>query len=76
MQSYYEQHQFSVATVVQLSFVGTLANLLLNSLGPLTQSMLTLLSSRTVLWISVALSVLGLELASFSTEVQQAGMSL
>lgn len=70
MQNYYEQHHFS-AKVVQLSFVGTIANLLLNSLGPLTQSMLMLMSSRTVLWISVILSVVGLELASFSTEVRR-----
>lgn len=69
MQDYYEQHNFPKATV-QLSFVGTIANICLNSLGPMAQLMLALLHIRVVLFIAVILCVLGLECASWGTEVK------
>lgn len=69
MQDYYEQHNFPKATV-QLSFVGTIANICLNSLGPMAQLMLAFLHIRVVLFIAVILCVLGLECASWGTEVK------
>lgn len=69
MQDYYEQHDFPNATV-QLSFVGTIANICLNGLGPVAQLMLALLHIRVVLFIAVILCVLGLEGASWGSEVR------
>ncbi|KAI7903952.1 major facilitator superfamily domain-containing protein [Cokeromyces recurvatus] len=72
MQNYFEQHSdFKGVTNLsfKLSFVETITNVLMNLLGPFSQLMLTVYSTRTVLFVSIVICSLGLLLASFSTEI-------
>ncbi|KAI8148624.1 major facilitator superfamily domain-containing protein [Fennellomyces sp. T-0311] len=68
MQDHYDQHYFKNSTF-QLSFVGTIANIILNSFGPVAQLLLALMHIRLVIAIAVSLCVIGLEAASWSTQI-------
>jgi hypothetical protein len=72
MQDYYEQHLPNGKThsvSFQLAFTGTIANVLINILGPASQMFVNYVSPRKALFISVILCSAGLVLAGFSTEV-------
>ncbi|KAI8148622.1 major facilitator superfamily domain-containing protein, partial [Fennellomyces sp. T-0311] len=68
MQDYHEQHQFPNAAI-QVSFVGTISNVLLNGMGPVARLLSATTSLRTVMLLSVILCVVGLEAASWSTKI-------
>ena len=73
MQNYFEQDEkFSDIPhiTVQLTFVATFFNILMNLLAPVGQILLALMEARTVLFISIVFSSLGLLLASFGTQVR------
>lgn len=53
----------------QLSFVGTILEVCVNLMGPLSQIIASRFGSKVVLIIGTILATLGLELASFSTEI-------
>lgn len=53
----------------QLSFVGTILEVCVNLMGPLSQIIASRFGSKTVLIIGTILATLGLELASLSTEI-------
>lgn len=71
MQDYYHQHYFSDVpnSVVQLSFVGTIAMIFLNGSSPLAQICVSMFGIRPVLIVGTLMVSLGLELAGFSTQV-------
>ncbi|KAI9319618.1 major facilitator superfamily domain-containing protein [Dichotomocladium elegans] len=68
MQDYYEHRDFPGATI-PLSFVGTIANICMNLLGPVSQLMVAMLGVRMASLIAVCLCVLGLECASWSSKI-------
>ncbi|KAL0082408.1 major facilitator superfamily domain-containing protein [Phycomyces blakesleeanus] len=76
-QDYYEQNLFghSPAITLQLTFVGTLGNILLNILSPFVQILLSYMTTKKALALGVVLCVAGLELASFCTEIWQLCMT-
>ncbi|KAI9033682.1 major facilitator superfamily domain-containing protein, partial [Phycomyces nitens] len=76
-QDYYEQNLFGhlPSTTLQLTFVGTLGNILLNILSPFVQILLSYMTTKKALALGVVLCVAGLELASFSTEIWQLCMT-
>jgi len=53
----------------QLSFVGTILEVCVNLMGPLSQIIASRFGSKAVLIIGTILATLGLELASLSTEI-------
>ncbi|KAI9495503.1 major facilitator superfamily domain-containing protein [Zychaea mexicana] len=55
--------------MIQVSFVGTISNVLLNGLGPVARLLSAVTSLQNIMFMAVALSFLGLEAASFSTEI-------
>jgi hypothetical protein len=71
MQDYYDQHTFkdSPNALVNLSFVGTLSLIFLNGMSPFTQMATSIFGLRPVMIAGVICIVLGLELASLSTQV-------
>ncbi|KAI8394334.1 major facilitator superfamily domain-containing protein [Radiomyces spectabilis] len=71
MQDYYEQHRFGTdpATVIYLSFVGSIANFVLNLLGIFVQILISYTGLRSGIFIAGILCTGGLELASLSTEI-------
>ncbi|GAA5815558.1 hypothetical protein MFLAVUS_009070 [Mucor flavus] len=68
MQDYYEQNVFKGAAV-ELSFVGTIALVCLNSVSPLVQICASRFGIRVVLITGTFLVGLGLEMAGFSTQI-------
>ncbi|KAI7868408.1 major facilitator superfamily domain-containing protein [Spinellus fusiger] len=70
-QDYYEQHMFgrSPAITLQLTFVGTLGNILLNISSPFVQILLCYMGTRKTLVVGVMLASLGMILASFSSQI-------
>ncbi|KAI7852491.1 major facilitator superfamily domain-containing protein [Circinella umbellata] len=68
IQNHFDQHDFQNMTV-QLSFVGTIANIFLNCFGPVAQLLLAVLHIRIVLAIAILLCTAGLLGASWSTEI-------
>ncbi|KAI8393539.1 major facilitator superfamily domain-containing protein [Radiomyces spectabilis] len=68
MQDSYEQKMFPSQTIA-LSFIGTIANILVNILGPFAQVLLSVIKARTLLISAVLCCVAGLEFASLSTKI-------
>ncbi|OAD04986.1 hypothetical protein MUCCIDRAFT_108830 [Mucor lusitanicus CBS 277.49] len=73
MQDYYEQHVYGQesATVIKLSLVGTLGNFALNVFSPFVQILVSTIGIRSSVLLATILSVAGLELSSFTSEVWQ-----
>ncbi|KAI8972734.1 major facilitator superfamily domain-containing protein [Pilobolus umbonatus] len=72
MQNYFEQTEFGGAIdnrSLQLSFIETIYNVLINLVSPFVQIMMIYLNPRWALLISVVLCTLGLTLAGSSTEI-------
>lgn len=71
MQDYYEQHVYGQesATVIKLSLVGTLGNFALNVFSPFVQILVSTIGIRSSVLLATILSVAGLELSSFTSEV-------
>ncbi|KAI8390143.1 major facilitator superfamily domain-containing protein [Blakeslea trispora] len=72
MQNYFEQYKGFQGTPnlsLQLSFVATICNIIINLLGLVGQVLLSFFETRTVLFVSIVICSLGLFLASFSTEI-------
>ncbi|KAI9259415.1 major facilitator superfamily domain-containing protein [Phascolomyces articulosus] len=68
MQEFHEHHEFPNA-VIQVTFVGTISNVLLNGLGPVARLLSAITSLRNIMLMAVFLCTLGLELASWSTQL-------
>ncbi|KAL9553611.1 hypothetical protein MBANPS3_003206 [Mucor bainieri] len=73
MQDYYEQHVYGQesATVIKLSLVGTLGNFALNVFSPFVQILVSTIGIRSSVLLATVLSVAGLELSSFTSEIWQ-----
>ncbi|KAG1086124.1 hypothetical protein G6F42_021115 [Rhizopus arrhizus] len=71
MQDYFERHMFNdvANATVNLSFVGTLAMVCLNSVSPIVQICVSVFGVRYVLIGGTILVALGLEMAGFSTQI-------
>lgn len=71
MQDYFEQNIFQNEpnATVDLSFVGTIAMVCLNSVSPIVQICVSMFGLRPVLITGTILVALGLELAGFSTQI-------
>ncbi|OBZ87742.1 putative transporter ESBP6 [Choanephora cucurbitarum] len=71
MQDYYEQHYFSQVSnaALNLSFVGTLSMVCLNGISPLAQILVSTFGIRIVMIIGTLFIALGLEMASFATQI-------
>ncbi|KAI8374083.1 major facilitator superfamily domain-containing protein [Choanephora cucurbitarum] len=72
MQNYFEQYpgfQGTPNLSLQLSFVATICNIIINLLGLVGQVLLSLFETRTVLFVSIVICSVGLLLASFSTQI-------
>jgi hypothetical protein len=72
MQDYYHQHVFdnTPQTLVQLSFVGTLALIFTNGMSPIVQMFVSIVGLRPVIIAGTIFVTLALELASLSTQVR------
>lgn len=72
MQDYYEQHVYGQesATVIKLSLVGTLGNFALNVFSPFVQILVSTIGIKSSVLLATVLSVAGLELSSFTSEVK------
>jgi hypothetical protein len=72
MQDYYHQHVFdnTPQTLVQLSFVGTLALIFTNGMSPIIQMFVSIVGLRPVIIAGTIFVTLALELASLSTQVR------
>ncbi|KAI7852490.1 major facilitator superfamily domain-containing protein [Circinella umbellata] len=68
MQEFHAHHEFPNA-VVQISFVGTISNVLLNGLGPVARLLSAITSLRNIMLLAVVLCTVGLEAASWATEI-------
>ena len=68
MQEFHAHHEFPNA-VVQISFVGTISNVLLNGLGPVARLLSAVTSLRNIMLLAVVLCTVGLEAASWATEI-------
>ncbi|KAI8143756.1 major facilitator superfamily domain-containing protein [Fennellomyces sp. T-0311] len=71
LQAYFEENVFHDVPDAQfkLSFAGTLIGVLPQAMGPVTQLLVAKFGVRTTLIVGVLLMVLGLEAASFATEI-------
>lgn len=72
MQDHYDMTMFRDSvpnSQFQLSFVGTILEVCVNLMGPLAQIIASRFGSTTVLILGTLMSVLGLELAGFSSQV-------
>ncbi|KAI8991907.1 major facilitator superfamily domain-containing protein [Mycotypha africana] len=72
MQAYYERHLNSQGPsdlTLQLTFVITICNILINLMAPLGQILVNRFKTRLTLFISVIICSAGLVLAGFSTKV-------
>ncbi|KAL9544195.1 hypothetical protein MBANPS3_007744 [Mucor bainieri] len=71
MQDYFERNMFNnvANATVNLSFVGTLAMVCLNSVSPIVQICASMFGIRYVLITGTILVALGLEMAGFSTQI-------
>ncbi|KAF7727412.1 hypothetical protein EC973_007576 [Apophysomyces ossiformis] len=69
MQDYYEQHMFGKEATVQLSFIGSLILVFLNSMGPVAQILRSVVGIRMVILIGLILVAIGLEMAGFATQI-------
>ncbi|KAG2202721.1 hypothetical protein INT46_003229 [Mucor plumbeus] len=71
MQDYFEQNMFNnvANAAVNLSFVGTLAMVCLNSVSPIVQICVSVFGVRPVLIVGTIFVALGLEMAGFSTQI-------
>ncbi|KAF7721151.1 hypothetical protein EC973_005358 [Apophysomyces ossiformis] len=69
MQDYYERHVFGIESSVQLSFVGTLALVFINLMGPVAQILRSIVGLRMVMVIGMLLITIGLEMAGFAWQM-------
>ncbi|KAI8890521.1 MFS general substrate transporter [Backusella circina FSU 941] len=71
MQDYYHQHVFdnTPQTLVQLSFVGTLALIFTNGMSPIIQMIVSIVGLRPVIIAGTVFVTLALELASLSNQI-------
>lgn len=71
MQDYFEQNKFSDASnlSLQLSFVGTLALVFANLMGPFAQILESVIGPRLVMLIGALLITIGLMMAGFAWQV-------
>ncbi|KAG0172376.1 hypothetical protein DFQ30_010610 [Apophysomyces sp. BC1015] len=69
MQDFYEQHMFGKASSVELSFVGTLALVFINLMGPVAQILRSIVGLRMVMIIGMLLITIGLEMAGFASQM-------
>jgi Na+/melibiose symporter-like transporter len=70
MQNYYLTTVMKdTATQVQLTFVGTIAFIFINGMGPPMQILKSILGARLLIGLGCILMCLGLILAGFSTQV-------
>ncbi|KAF1800813.1 major facilitator superfamily domain-containing protein [Mucor lusitanicus] len=71
MQDYFERNMFNnvANATVNLSFVGTLAMVCLNSVSPIVQICVSMFGIRYVLIAGTIFVALGLEMAGFSTQI-------
>ncbi|KAI8394332.1 major facilitator superfamily domain-containing protein [Radiomyces spectabilis] len=68
MQDYFEQNKFP-NSALELSFVGTLALVFTNLMGPFTQILTSMFGSRIVLMTGTVLVTLALIVAGFSSQI-------
>lgn len=72
MQNYYYTDVFNgTVSSVQLTFVGTIAFIFINGMGPPMQILKSMFGARAVIGGGCVLMCLGLILAGFSTQVSQ-----
>jgi hypothetical protein len=70
MQNYYSASVFDgTASTVQLTFVGTIAFIFINGMGPPMQILKSIIGARLLIGSGCLLMCLGLILAGFSTQV-------
>lgn len=70
MQNYYASTVFDgSASAVQLTFVGTIAFIFINGMGPPMQILKSMIGARVLIGCGCLLMCLGLILAGFSTQV-------
>lgn len=70
MQNYYASTVFNgTVSAVQLTFVGTIAFIFINGMGPPMQILKSVIGARVLIGSGCLLMCLGLILAGFSTQV-------
>jgi hypothetical protein len=71
MQDYYHQHYFSSdpKSLVNLSFVSTLALIFSYGLSPIVQVCTSIYGVRTIMMVGTLLIVVSMEMAGFATQV-------